>query len=68
MNLFMYVVSVDVQLCILFVVTCVLLRCNVTTGGIGGMVVYKYCMWVEYSVVCYVRVFALCPLPLPLSF
>ena len=64
MNVFMYVDSVDVQLCILFVVICVLLRGNVTSGGIGGMVVYKYCMWVEYSVVCYVRMFALCPLPL----
>ena len=64
MNVFMYVDSVDVQLCILFVVICVLLRGNVTSGGIGGMVVYKYCMWVEYSVVCYVRVFSLCPLPL----
>ena len=46
MNVYMYVVSVDVQLCILFVVIFVLLRGNVTSGGIGGMVGYKYCMWV----------------------
>ena len=49
---------------ILFVVICVLLRGSGTSGGIGGMVGYRYCMWVEYRVVWYVRVFALCPLPL----
>ena len=47
MNVYLYVVSVDVQLCILFVVICVLLRGSGTSGGIGGMVVYMYCMWVE---------------------
>ena len=49
---------------ILFVGIRVLLRGNGTSGGIGGMVGYWYCMWVEYRVVLYVRVFALCPLPL----
>ena len=49
---------------ILFVVICVLLRGSGTSGGIGRMVGYRYCMWVEYRVVWYVRVFALCPLPL----
>ena len=49
---------------ILFVVICVLLRGSGTSGGIGGMVGYRYCMCVEYRVVWYVRVFALCPLPL----
>jgi uncharacterized membrane protein len=47
---------------ILFVVICVHLRGSGTYGGIGGMVGYMYCMWVEYSVVWYVHVFALCPL------
>ena len=41
---------------ILFVVKCVLLRGSGTSGGIGRMVVYRYCMWVEYRVVWYVRV------------
>ena len=41
---------------ILFVGIRVLLRGNGTSGGIGGMVGYWYCMWVEYMVVCYVRV------------
>ena len=49
---------------ILFVVICVLLRGSVTSGGIGGMVFYRYCMRVEYRVEWYVRVFALCPIPL----
>ena len=49
---------------ILFVVICVLLCGSGTSGGIGGMVGYRYCMWVEYRVVWYVRVFALSPLPL----
>ena len=49
---------------ILFVVFSVLLRGSGTSGGIGGMAVYRYCMWVEYRLVWYVRVFALCPLPL----
>jgi hypothetical protein len=49
---------------ILFFVICVLLRGIVTSGGIGGMVWYRYYMWVENRVVWYVRVFALCPLPL----
>ena len=47
----------------LFVEICVLLRGSGTSVGIGGMVGYRYCMWVEYSVVSYVSVFALCPLP-----
>ena len=47
---------------ILFVVICVHLRGSGTSGGIGGMVGYMYCMWVEYRVVWYVHVFALCPL------
>ena len=41
---------------ILFVVICVLLRCRVTSGEIGGMVGYRYCMWVWYRLVWYVRV------------
>ena len=49
---------------ILFVVKCVLLRGNGTSGGIGGMLGYRYCMRVEYRVVWYLRVFSLCPLPL----
>ena len=48
----------------LFVVICVLLRGSGTSGGIGGIGAYTYCMRVEYMVSCYVRVFALCPLPL----
>ena len=52
------------QFGILFVVICVLLRGSDTSGGIKGMVGYRYRMWVEYRVVWYVRVFALCPLPL----
>ena len=36
---------------ILFVVICVLLRGSGTSGGIGGMVGYRYCMCVEYRVV-----------------
>ena len=63
MNVYMYVVSVDVPLWHL-VVMCVLLRGSGTSGGIGGMVWYGYCIWVEYTVVWYVRVFALCSLPL----
>ena len=63
MNVYMYVVSVDVPLRHL-VVICVLLRGSGTSVGIAGMVGYRNCMWVEYSVVWYVRVFALCPLPL----
>ena len=43
---------------VLFVI-CVLLRGSGTSGGIGGMVGYRYCLWVEYRVVWYVRVFAL---------
>ena len=49
---------------ILFAVICVLLRGSVTSGGKGGIVGYRYCMWVEYRVVWYVRVLALCPLSL----
>ena len=49
---------------IFFVVVCVLLRGSGTSGGIVGMVGDGYCMWVEYRVVWYVRVFALRPLPL----
>ena len=49
---------------ILFVVICVLLRGSGTSGGIGGMVGYRYCMWVEYSLVLYVRLCALRSLPL----
>ena len=49
---------------ILFVVICVLLRGSGTSGGIGRMVGCRNCMSVEYRIVCYVRVFALCPLPL----
>ena len=45
MNVYMYVVSVDVPLWHL--VLCVLLRGSGTSGGIGGMVGYRYCMWVE---------------------
>ena len=62
MNVYMYVVSVDVPL--RHLVICVLLRGSGTSVGIGGMVGYRYSMWVEYSVVWYVCVFALCPLPL----
>ena len=47
-----------------FVVICVLLRGSCPSGGIGGKVGYRYCMCVGNMVVCYVRVFALCPLPL----
>ena len=50
--------------CILFVVICVHLRGSGMSGGIVGMVGHRYCMWVEYRVVWYVRVFDLCPLPL----
>ena len=49
---------------ILFVVISVLFRGSGTSGVIGGMVGHRYCMWVEYREVWYVRVFALCPLPL----
>jgi len=49
---------------ILFVLMCVILRGSGTSGGIGGMVGYRYCMWVEYGLVWYVRVCALCTLPL----
>ena len=41
---------------ILFVVICVLLRGSGTSGGIGGMEGYRYCMWVEYRVVWYMLV------------
>ena len=58
MNVYMYVVSVDYHYGILFVVICVLLRDSGMSGRIGGMVGYMYCMWVEYSVMWYVRVFA----------
>ena len=47
-----------------FVVICLLLRGSGTSGGIGGMVGNRYCMWVEYMVVWYVCVFSLCPLAL----
>ena len=47
-----------------FFVICLLLRGSGTSGGIGGMVGNKYCMWVEYMVVSYVCVFSLCPLAL----
>ena len=46
MNVYIYVVSVDVPLWHV-VVICVLLHGSGTSGGIGGMVVYMYCMWVE---------------------
>ena len=49
---------------ILFVVISVFLRGSGPSGGIGEMLGYRYCMWVEYRVVWFVRVFALCPLPL----
>ena len=49
---------------ILFVVICVFLGSSDTSGGIVGMVGDRYCMWVEYRVVWYVRMIALCPLPL----
>ena len=59
MNMYMYEVSVDVPFWHLFFVICVLLRGNGTFVGIGGMVGYRYCMWVEYRVEWNVRVFAL---------
>ena len=49
---------------ILFVVISVHLRDSGPSGGIGGIVGYRYCMWVEYRVVWFVRVFALFPLHL----
>jgi hypothetical protein len=51
MNVYMYVVSVDVPLWQHVCRKCVPLRGSGTSGGIGGMVVYRYCMWVEYRVV-----------------
>ena len=35
-----------------------ILRGSGTSGGILGMVGYRYCMWMEYRVVSNVRVFA----------
>ena len=52
----MYLISVDVPLWHLVFVICVHSRGSGTSGGIGGMVGYRYCMWVEYRVVCNVRV------------
>ena len=49
---------------ILFFVICVLLCGSGSSGGIGGMVGYRYCMWLGYRVMWYVRVFALSSLPL----
>ena len=64
MIVYMYVVSVDVPLWHLVFVICLLLRGSGTSGGIGGMVGKRYCMWEEYKVVWYVCVFSLCPLAL----
>ena len=64
MNVYMYVISVDVPLWHLVCCNVCTLGGSGTSEGIGGMVGYRYCMWVEYRVVRYVRVFALCPLPL----
>ena len=64
MNVYMYAVSVDEPLWHLVCWNTCTFRGSGTSGGIGGMVGYWYCMWVEYRVVWYVRVFALCPLSL----
>ena len=55
-NVYMYVVSVDVPLWQFDCCNMCTLRGSVTSGGIGGMVGYRYCMWVEYRVVWYVSV------------
>ena len=47
-----------------FVVICVLLRGISTSGAIGGMVGYRYSLWVEYRVEWYERVSAICPITL----